>query len=199
MTSPSPCRASTAKGFSLIELLVVVAIIGVLSVFSLVAFDNVVRAGRVEQAVGTVAGLIEMARLEAGAKSRPVEIRFYQPQAGSHYHALQLFLLTDDGMAPLTPVTRLPEGVRIAQDAKSSLLAASDLKSGTGDTGVAQGWPYESFEIASDGETSLTPSGGPYYLAIGPERVLDRSDGEAIGVLAVFVDAVTGKTRVAGK
>ena len=52
--------------------------------------SNMVKAGKVSQGIGMVTGYLEMARLQAGAASRPVEIRFYQEVDSGAFIAFQL-------------------------------------------------------------------------------------------------------------
>ncbi|SDU27641.1 prepilin-type N-terminal cleavage/methylation domain-containing protein [Verrucomicrobium sp. GAS474] len=71
--------ARRSGGFSLIELLIVVAIIGVMAVVSIQSFSSVGRNQAVGKATGDLVSILEMARSHAMANNSYVYVGFYKP------------------------------------------------------------------------------------------------------------------------
>lgn len=195
-------RAGFEKGFTLVEMLVIMAILVLLCSLLVPAVSGILHGLRMEQGIGSLRSCIELARLEAGAQNRPVEVRFFRDPNGSiafgHYMGFQLFILKESGMKPLSPLIRLPVGVVIGYDDRTSLLNASGIGSGTG-SGISASWVYRSFEIAPSGETSLPRiTNTPICLALGEVHAFDPSRGGREKIAAMLVDPLTARTSVLG-
>ena len=65
-----------AGGFTLVELMIVLAIIGVISMIALPAFDSYIPGYRVTQAQKGVATEINLARMKAIANNEPYHLDF---------------------------------------------------------------------------------------------------------------------------
>ncbi|QRN94845.1 prepilin-type N-terminal cleavage/methylation domain-containing protein [Archangium violaceum] len=74
-------REQRQGGFTLIEVMVVVAIIGVLSMLAMVAYDSVGRRGALQNAAFDLQGVLSTARTRASSAGYPVWVVFY-PKGG---------------------------------------------------------------------------------------------------------------------
>lgn len=89
-------RRPAARGFTLIELVMVIGVLGVLAAVAVPRYTASLARYRVEAAAGRIVGDLERARAMAGATSARVGVRF--DTAGSRYIVSAL-----DGVASLDP------------------------------------------------------------------------------------------------
>lgn len=97
-----------ARAFTVVELLVVVAIAAILAAVSIPALQGMNNAGRFNQAVSGVAGLLELARSQAIAQNTYAWVVLYQndpssntpPDNGSGYEVYAAAFLSNDGTDP---------------------------------------------------------------------------------------------------
>ena len=66
-----------SRGFTLVELLVVMGVIGVLSTLTLVSFRAITRDARLSSATNTVTAALDNARALAMKRNQPVLVAFY--------------------------------------------------------------------------------------------------------------------------
>lgn len=123
-------RSHTQRGFSLVELLAVVAIISILMALGVPALTSMLEAGRLTQATTILAGQFTLARQKAIAENRPIALRFIRKDSSSPFNGVQLVSLDSSGNA--TPVSRaslLPSQTALASSPTlSSLLDPADEK-----------------------------------------------------------------------
>lgn len=131
-----------ARGFSLIELLTVVGLIAMLSVFVMTAFNSIGRGGTMSRAGGDIAALLEQARTHAMAQNTYVWVGFHQISPDTLAAAVVASrsgdsapAVTDAGASPsdvvqLGPVRRFPN-IRMAvapeSAARSTVEASGQL------------------------------------------------------------------------
>lgn len=128
------CAAAFA-GFSLVELLLVTAVIVILASLSGLAFSSVAFGSALTQAGSLVTGTISQARQEAVARNQEVRVLFYQlPDGGqtNMWNAIQVCKTYETNEKieelPLSRITRLPTGVIFSPlDTGLSPLLGGDL------------------------------------------------------------------------
>ncbi len=224
MKTPSTSRILRQRGFSLIELIVVISIIVLIAGFTVPAATTILRGSQLTQASGTLVGQISLARQQALTKNRAVEVRFYRfgnpetpgedvgnPSTGK-FRALQLFEVLENGVSvPLDKPQMLPANVIFAYSEEqsaglSSLIdkgsAGTPKKPGTDDRaaphlprGIGHKYEYVSFRFLQDGSTDLTPTDTWYVTLIGLTDQLQSAAEPPPNFFTVQVDPVSGSTR----
>jgi uncharacterized protein (TIGR02596 family) len=190
-------RCQIREGFSLVELLVVIAIMSILLVVAVPAVNSVQSAANIGRAGQIVGDSIALGRQEAVAKNREVEVRFYNfstPQL-SGWKGIQVFRVeqTTNGRVevPITQVKVIPNGVMISASATVSPLLTADTTS-TGSTNLkAYGnTGYAGFSFRPEGSISGAINDNNNYLTL--------QNGNATGTpppnyCTLQINQITGK------
>ena len=209
---------SARRGFSLIELVVVVAIIGIIAVFAVPAASTIIRGSQLTQASQVMQDQISLARQYALTKNRPVEVRFYRfadieapgedlekPETGK-FRAIQLFEIRETGEpSPLGKIHRMPVACMINSDLLSTLVD----ENGTGDQaprkpnekdpelprGVKKQYEYCSFRFMPDGSTNLNPSKTWYTTVHQVTDIVRDKNTPPPNFFTLQIDPVSGTTK----
>ncbi len=199
--SASPCPrvpASSAPAFSLIELLVVIAIMGILAAAALPAISSITQAGGVARGGQILGDLIILARQEAAAKNRDIEVRIIDvaDPLWPGYRAVQLWLVDESGAnpSPLGKIQKLPEAIVIASnDALSPLLIADTTVSGTTNFGGLGSRPFNGFRVRASGSLPSAITSSNNFLTVQ----LARDTGvPPANYYTVRVNPVTGRVTI---
>ena len=187
--NPMKTKAHSLKSraFSLVELLVVIAVIAIVAGYAVPAVTSMLKGSQLTQGSQMVVDQIALARQTALSRNRSVEVRFYKyadPETPGEdqkksdtwlMHGIQVFEILDNGAAlPLGAVQRLPTNVIIHQGKLSSLIdgrttsADKFTKPTDSDPGipgmdagvnVKEQYVYAGFRFLPDGSTDLPPTG----------------------------------------
>lgn len=207
-----------ARGFTLVELLVVLAILGVIAVFIVPASNSVLRGSQLSQGGQMVNDQLALARQIAVSSNHSVEVRFYRyadplmpgETAGSpttgRYRALQVFQILDAGAAsPLGKIMTVPPSIIIdsGPTLSSILTLTKTWNAPQGDpqtnlpNGVGTNYNCSAFRFLPDGSTNLTPPTGQWFVTL--HNINDKdgitSPPAGFNFFTVQVDATNGHLK----
>lgn len=205
---PRQARGSSPRAFSLIELLVVVAIVAVLSTLAITAFNSTVRGTKVTSTAQAVSDALSLARSSAVARNKPVEIRFLElpkfDQAGStpeYFRGMQIFLIeSSTNSQALTKPFLFPNPIVASTDSKkSSILAQTKLSGGTNRVSGSI-FNYIPLTFGSDGmiraqSTGLTTT-NEWFITVQTEKDLTTDATWPDNYATISVNPVTGNTKI---
>ena len=211
-----PFRSSALRhspGFSLIELLVVLAIAGVLATLAIPTITGMMRSYQLNAASDLIMNQLAMARQAALSQSHLVQVRFYylpdygQAPSGNKtvYRAIQSFTEGDPpatGSPTLTAVTKIiffPAPVVLSTNASpnlSPLLPASPTAAGSSDPSLptyGNNYDYVSFHYKPDGSTDLVTGNNSATLIM--ENDPSASAGLPNNYRTIQIDPAIGTAR----
>ena len=224
MKSIRPLFLQVRRGFTLVEILIVLALIAMLLFFTVPGLKDVLKGSKLTGASDQIAGDLNLARQTAIKESVPVEVRLYKfrdPSAKNEerFAAYQCFRLVQDLTSPFDYTTAriakpifekvktIPQGVvLVATDMWSPLLTDDKMKQdrqrvrglvpGERDT-EAQ---YFSFIITPEGETNLDRSGAKqWYITLVTENEYQKApDPNAMrpnNFITLQIDPFTANVR----
>src|SRR5688572_17561788 len=175
------------RAFSLVELLVVVAVIGIVATFAVPAVQGMLKGSSLTTAGSAMVDQMSLARQHALSKNRIIEVRFYRfadpempgekvedPSTG-HFRGLQYFEMAESGvLVPASKMVMFPDTIIMNPSETLSNLLGEDpavrlVNMSAVDPkvdpelprGVKHRYEYMPFRFFPDGTTSLSPTGTP--------------------------------------
>jgi len=202
-----------SSGFSLIELLVVVAIIVILSVLATSGLNNVSRATKLASAAQLLGDQIALARQTAVARNLPVEVRFYKlpdfdstTGGASLWRGAQLFIMDGTIAVPASRLLLFPQRVIISENAAVSPLLQSGSNGlgaeitptnnvGAFSTGNVR---YKSFTIRPNGTLTASNSIPPlnWFFTLHQENDPKPDGLKPANFVTIQVNPVTSKVTI---
>lgn len=210
----SPARRAGLHAFSLVELLVVLAIIAALMVIAVPPVGNLIKATEVTQAADQLQAALAQARQTAIARNRTVEFRIYryrhpnqssEPSAG-RFRATQSFVM-EPGISgttavPTSRIRTLPKSVYLADAPTLSTILDASAVTQTPGSDLAHPVPpvganYTAARIRffPDGSTDLDVT-AKAYLTIVPANTQDGITTPPDNFATLLVQPLSGKTRL---
>jgi len=189
--------SAISSAFSLIELLVVVAIIALMTVVTLPSISGVNQAGAINRAGQTLGDLVILARQEAVSKNRDIEVRVIDLADPMYpgYRAIQLWIADEIGAssAPLGKIQKFPEGIVLASNTLSPLLTSDTSVAGTTNFGALGSRPYKGFRVRASG--ALPPAIGSTNNFLTVQLARD-ADIPPKNFYTIRVNPITGRVTV---
>lgn len=167
--------------FTLLELMLVIAMIGVLFTLLAPAVNTLMRGSRLTQASDKVVAVLSLARQTALTTNHSVEVRFYQygdpevpgetvdhPATGK-YRAIQTVETKEDGTEIKGRIEKLPLAIIIDSGSTLSPLLGDTLAKTWSDTPppipvVGSNYLCRAFQFLADGSTNLPSAGGALWF-----------------------------------
>lgn len=160
------------RGFTLLELLVVIAIMAIMLVLVLPGVGSILQANDLSSAGKLVSDQFALARQEAMARNRQVEIRFIQT-TNSDFRALQLWMQKPgaNNFVPLQRVAFLSPRVAISTFLSPLLSDPNATMAGTTNFGGSLGnAAYRALAFRANGAPNASLSASNNFLTIVGER-----------------------------
>ncbi len=195
---------SNQRAFTLVELLVVVAIVLILAALAVPAFNSIGQSQALTAGLNTVVDNLKSARQMALAQNRVVNVRFYKipGEAGGDpaYRALKVFKLDESGVQPdaVSKLQRFSGNVVISDDVQFTTIPDAIDTNGaiaTEDLPGAPAVPYKSVSFTPSGATTLGPN-SLWFLSLKSENAAPVSGKPAINFATVQIDPINGAVKV---
>jgi uncharacterized protein (TIGR02596 family) len=209
-----PAAPMTARGFTLVELLVVLAVISIVSTLTIMAFRGVNSALNLSSATQEISAELTNARQTALTLDETVQVRFYQfpdttgASTTKEFQAMQTFETRDNPPLPLDKIVYLPSNIMISGSGTySPPLSSSNVTPTTPAAsdplinlnGVGQNYTYVAISFKSNGTIDTTAYTGTWYTGSWFITLFEKryaSATQLVNYTTVSIDPQDGRLRI---
>jgi uncharacterized protein (TIGR02596 family) len=212
-------QQSPSRGFSMIEILVVVAIMAILMVMSAPTMSAAFKGSKLSQATSDVSNFLHLAHQTAIKENKPVEVRFYKftnPEAPIKNEALfqgyRMFIMKqkyettggdEDVIEAVAegPVKRMPNGTYMTDAGEMSTLLGNVVTSESeeGVRGLIAGQrikaEYRSFVFRPDGTANLPVDSKWFVTVISMEEKQKNREQKPDNYSCLMINPANGEIR----
>ncbi len=196
-------NGKSSRGFSLVEIIMVILIVSILAFFSVSSFDGLTKSTRLESVSQMVVGILNQARQTAISQNRMVEVRLYKLSLGGskavEFSAIKAFVIQDDNSwLPLTQLMVFPQGMIASGDLTLSNWTESPTTALSNEIPGQDGVRYNYLQFRPNGATS-PESANPeklWTLVLMDFKDLLQKKGLPKNFSAVSVHSLTGQVQV---
>jgi uncharacterized protein (TIGR02596 family) len=176
-TGGGSLTAANRTGFSIIELLVVVAILGVLMVLTLPAVSSIMQSSDLTRAGQMLADQVNLARQMASAQSAVTEIRLIELPGRTGYTGIQIWKADSAGtLKAARPLARLPQAVAISRNPAHSAAIGSLVESKMPAESPVANADYVSVQIRPSGfVTPVMGMNSLFFTVMSESKTADSS------------------------
>jgi len=184
--------------FSLIELLTVIAILGILSTLLVPAISSISRGSNLNRAGQMIADELALARQEAVTKNRDVEVRFYELTNGLSpgWRAVRRWRVDQTPTGPVTNASSrlivIPEGIVMATKNDLSPLVTSNTVTGTETHPSYGSVKYSSFRFRGNGSLKTSVDTNTYVTLVNAPD----SEARPANFYTLQINPLTGKVSI---
>jgi len=190
---------NTGSGFSLVELLIVITIIGIMMVLAIPASSNLVSAQRITQATQAVVDEVNFCRQTASSKNAMVELCFVQALGENVYSGVASRLIHGDGTVTWQKkIAWFPAGVVLSSDSDFTNLLTVTTSTFAAPFPRTLSNTYISVNIRPNGELNpITgrPTPDQWFVTVVLQRDAQKA-GTPKNYAVVQIDPLTARTTV---
>lgn len=196
------------RAFSLLELIVVIAIVALLMILIVPAMSSLGRSNSLNLAIQSVNGTLDLARQTAITQNRTVEVRLYklpddlQPTgAPTDYRGMQLFIVDFDTTNALTRLAKFSGPTVFSTNATaSSLLDENKFPEQPPSTNVTGGpsgsnYRFRSFRFKPDGTADVLLDGN-WTLTLMNKNEPIAANNLPANYATITLEPMTGKLKL---
>jgi len=191
-------RSASFRAFSLVELLLVVAIIGILLVLTVPSLTNVSRSMSLSRSGQSLSDAIVLAQQQATTLNRRASVRLIKlpDEKGTiAYRGVQPWIVKDDAgtLAPLSRVISFPSSIVITADQTLSPILQSPMSTNGTMPVSGKTCDYVSFTVLPNGGLENVTATNSFLTVVSENDSAKSASTRPANFFTVNINPVTGE------